>query len=190
MDDNKVAVAVEGGEGEHLMDGGGGEGNDKDNIQLQGPSEDIAPAAFADINFETPPMIAISVAAPMTNYNENSNEVAIADAPINDDIVVSNNNLESELIEVNEDEDNSLPDEQWDMQIGSYCYIDDNDNVYGVVVDELQYGYFLIVDFFEKRKRKTHKKSLALIQNVKDFKKAKKQYLKYKRRKRKKSSNK
>eukprot|EP01083_Nonionella_stella_P222020 792625_1 len=82
-----------------------------------------------------------------------------------------------------------LPDEQHELQVGSYCYVD-CDTVYGVITEELTHDYYRIIDLFEKRSRRANKKTLTLIQDNKGLSKAKKQHERFKRRQRRKSSNK
>eukprot|EP01084_Bolivina_argentea_P026436 49175_1 len=185
-----AAAAAEGGEGEHLMNMEG-DGNIINNVNNGNNNDEemkvddaTAPAApaFANIDFEAaPPIVEIS---PEIHYDEIDNTV-ITDHELNRSSDSDNNEEVNDGI--------SLPDKQYEIGIKSYCYVDNNDNVYGIIVDELQYDYFMIIDFFEKRKRKCHKKSLTLIQNVKDYKNAKRQYYKYKKSvsiKRRKSTNK
>ena len=55
------------------------------------------------------------------------------------------------------------------LEIGSYCYVD-CDTVYGVIIDKIESGKYIIIDLFEKRQRFASKGSLSIIydENIRD----------------------
>ena len=96
---------------------------------------------------------------------------------------------EEEFEEEESSEEIIVEIEQLELKVDSYVFVDCN-TVYGIITDILQYDYFMIIDFFEGRKRKAHRRTLKLIQDKRILAKAKRQHKRYQKKKRKKSSGK
>ena len=65
------------------------------------------------------------------------------------------------------------------LEIGSYCYVDD-DTIYGVIIEQLQKeGEYIIIDFGEKKQRHVTRDNLSIIYDRKIRNEAKKQHDEY-----------